>query len=286
MKSIIVILIAFTAGMLVALAGSQGSSMVGTVPLFLICAVIAYAVNWLAFVPAFAAKTEKFYDLTGSLTYLTVIATACYFAISLDTRAMIVAAMVAIWAIRLGSFLFRRISEDGGDHRFDKIKQSAPRFLLAWTLQATWVVMTAASAIMILTSDKRVELEIFAFAGIAIWIIGFAIEVIADKQKRDFRKQTNDDQKFIKSGLWAWSQHPNYFGEIMLWAGITVMSIPLLSGWQWVTIISPIFVWFLLTKVSGIPTLDKKAKERWADDTDYQRYRQNTSKLLPLPTKS
>lgn len=283
MKSIIVILIAFSAGMLVALAGSQGSSMVGTMPLFLICGIIAYAVNWLAFIPAFAAKTEKYYDLTGSLTYLTVIATACYFATSLDTRAMIVAAMVAIWAIRLGSFLFKRISEDGGDHRFDKIKQSAPRFLLAWTLQATWVVMTAASAIMILTSEKRLGLDVYAYLGIAIWITGFAIEVIADKQKRDFRKQSGDDKKFIQSGLWAWSQHPNYFGEILLWAGITVISIPLLSGWQWVTIISPFFVWFLLTKVSGIPTLDKKAKERWGDDEEYERYRKKTSKLVPLP---
>lgn len=267
-------------------AGQNALTTEGGTSLFVIAALIAFGVNWLAFIPANILKTEKFYDLTGAITYLSVIIITSLFSGPLDLRAMIVGAFVIIWALRLGSFLFMRIHADGKDIRFDEIKVNPMRFLIAWTLQGTWVFLTSASALAIITSSSRLQLDIFAYVGMAVWASGFAIEVIADRQKKQFRSNPNNKGKFINLGLWSWSRHPNYFGEITLWTGITIMSLPLLSGLQWVTLISPIFVILLLTKISGIPTLQRTAKKRWGDDKDYQEYVKNTSLLIPMPPKN
>lgn len=286
MKTIISILIAVLVGLGVAIGGSQGGSTLDGLPVFLLCGILAFAVNWLVYIPANIYQTEKYYDLTGSLTYLTVIAIACLFSGPLDARSALVALMVVIWALRLGSFLFRRISADGKDARFDKIKVNPLRFFLTWTLQGTWVALTAASALVIITTETRLPIDIFAIIGLTMWVAGFAIEIIADNQKSQFRADRKNAGRFITTGLWAWSRHPNYFGEILLWTGITVASLPLLVGWQWVTIISPIFVIFLLTKVSGIPMLAKAGQKKWGDEPEYKDYIQRTPKLVPRPPKA
>ena len=285
-KAFMVIIVAVIIALCVAIAaGHNGTVTDGGISVFLIAACIAFGVNWLAFIPANIMQTERFYDLTGAVTYLSVIIAASILSGPLDLRAIIVAALVIIWALRLGSFLFMRIHKAGGDNRFDDIKVKPVRFLMAWTLQGTWVLLTSASALAIITSTQRQEMDIFAIIGFIVWVIGFAIEVIADRQKSAFKAKAENQVHFINVGLWSYSQHPNYFGEIMLWTGITIMSFPLLSGWQWVTLISPIFVTFLLTKVSGIPTLAASAKKRWGDDKDYQAYRAKTNLLIPMPPK-
>ncbi|MEP3226048.1 MAG: DUF1295 domain-containing protein [Parasphingorhabdus sp.] len=284
-KIVIGLCISVALGLLVAIAGSYGGQSWGAMPIFLLCGILAFAINWLAFIPANIAQTEKFYDLTGSITYVTVMLVACLLSAPLDLRSTIVAAMVMIWSLRLGSFLFLRIKADGRDERFDKIKISPPRFFLTWTLQGLWVLFTAASALVIITNAVRLPLDIFAYIGFALWLVGFAIEAIADKQKRTFRKDPQNKGRFIATGLWAWSRHPNYFGEIILWAGITVASLPLLSGWQWVTIISPIFVTILLMKISGVPKLEAAGQKKWGQDPDYIAYCQSVPILVPKPPK-
>ena len=275
------------------LAGANSVQISGYSAVF-VCALLAFAVNWLAFIPSAVAQKDTYYDTVGALTYLSVIGVATASAWPLDARAMIVAAMVGIWTIRLGSFLFSRIHAAGGaDQRFEKIKVNPPRFLVAWTLQAIWVIFTASAALVIITSRQTAPLDglldglldSLFWAGAAIWVIGFAFEVVADSQKRQFKKDPANKGKFITTGLWAWSQHPNYFGEITLWFGMLVMAIPLLSGWSWLAVISPIFVFLLLTRVSGINLLDGIAKARWGDNPAYQAYRKNTPVLFPRPPK-
>ena len=284
-KSIIAILIALAIGLLVAFGGGQDGTQFGSISLFLFCGLLAFGINWLAFVPANIYQTEKYYDLTGSLTYLTLIIIACALAAPLDLRSGLVALMVAIWALRLGSFLFQRINADGKDVRFDKIKTQPLIFFRTWTLQGTWVIMTIASALMIITSQTRLPLDGFLVVGFAMWVIGFVIEIVADGQKSKFRANPENKGRFISSGIWAWSRHPNYFGEILLWTGVTVMSLPLLSGWQWVTIVSPIFVTFLLTRVSGVPMLEAGSNRKWGAEQAYIDYRDRTPVLIPMPPK-
>lgn len=285
-KSLMVVAFATLVGLgFAALAGS-GGQQAGGFSVFFLCALVAFAVNWLVYVPSSLAQTEKFYDLTGALTYMSVIAVAWLLSDNHDPRALVVAAMVVIWCSRLGLFLFRRISKDGKDSRFDAIKVNPARFLVAWTLQAVWVIFTAAAALAIISATQRVPLDLFFWIGALVWVGGFAIEVIADNQKSRFKADPANKGAFIDSGLWAWSQHPNYFGEIMLWTGITIIALPLLSGWSWLVLASPVFVTLLLTKLSGIPMLDAKARKTWGDDPAWQKYYRETPKLVPLPPKN
>ncbi len=281
--SLFVVLVATAVGLIFAwFAGTGQQRFEGHTVLFT-CTLIAFAVNWLVYVPSAIAQTEKYYDLTGSVTYLAVIGAACWMSSPLDLRAIVVAAMVAIWAVRLGSFLFARIGRDGHDSRFDRIKVNPARFLVAWTLQAVWVTFTAAAAIAAIAMAERAEIGLWFWIGAAIWLLGFVIEVVADHQKSAFKSDAANEGRFIDTGLWTWSQHPNYFGEIVLWLGIAIIVVPLLSGTGWLVLLSPVFVFLLLTRLSGIPMLDAKAKERWGDDPDFQEYRRKTSKLIPLP---
>ncbi|NNU16647.1 DUF1295 domain-containing protein [Parvularcula sp. ZS-1/3] len=284
-RGIIVALVTALIGYGVAWTASQSSIQV-SLPfyvggLFLLCGILSFAINWLVFIPSAMARTEKFYDLTGSITYLSMMGLALALTPSLDLRAKLAAGAVILWSLRLGLFLFTRISADGHDRRFAEIKINPFRFLAAWSIQALWCLLTAAAALAIITSPKQQPLDIFLVVGGAMWVIGFLIEVIADEQKKAFRKDPANAGKFIDKGLWSRSRHPNYFGEILLWTGMAVAAIPVLTGGLWITLISPLFVTLLLTKVSGIPLLDASARKRWGDDPEYRAYRKRTPALIP-----
>ena len=288
-RSFILFPILIVIGALVALAGSQGGATLGGVPVFAISVGLAFLIQWLAFIPAYLFQTEKFFDLTGSITYISVIGVAvCYsrYSADLDARSILLAALVIIWALRLGTFLFGRIQKAGKDDRFDEIKPSFIRFLNFWTVQGLWVTFTAATALVGITTLTRKEIDLFAIVGFLVWVFGFAFEVIADSQKSRFNADPANKGKFIQTGLWSRSRHPNYFGEIVLWVGIAIIVIPVLQGWQWVAMISPLFVILLLTRVSGVPLLEKKADKKWGGQEDYEAYKNNTPVLIPQLTKA
>ncbi len=275
------LLIVVALGAAVAVAGSVGGARWQGMPVLLLCAAVAFAIQWLAFVPAYLRQTERYYDLTGSATYLTVTALALLLTPSPGPVGWLIGACIVIWALRLGSFLFRRISRDGSDSRFDRIKPDPQRFLFTWSLQGLWVVMTAACGLAAITASSGAPMGLISWLGLLVWALGFAIEVIADNQKRQFRAANGSD-RFIDTGLWAVSRHPNYFGEIMLWCGVALMALPVLSGWALLTMVSPVFVFVLLTRVSGIPMLESKGARRWGEDPDYQRYLRETPLLVPF----
>ena len=281
LKAIIAFPVLILIGLLVAAAGSQGGSTLGGLPIFGLCVGLAFVIQWLVFIPAFRLQTEKFFDLTGSITYITVISIAALLSAPLDARSILLWALGVIWAARLGTFLFRRIRKAGKDDRFDEIKPSFIRFLNVWTIQGLWVTFTMAAALVAVTSMQRKALDGFALAGFLIWVLGFSIEVLADAQKGRFNADPSNKGKFIQSGLWARSRHPNYFGEILLWAGVAIIAMPVLQGWQWIAMISPVFVTLLLTRVSGIPLLENKADKKWGGQADYEAYKKKTPVLIP-----
>jgi steroid 5-alpha reductase family enzyme len=269
-------------GFLVAALAGAGTPHSGLLPASLWCALLAFGVQWLAFAWAYVKATETFFDLVGSLTYTAVIVMALVLSGSADARSLLLAACVVVWAARLGSFLFLRIRADGGDRRFDKLKTRFWPFLVTWSLQGFWVVSTACCALAAITSAQSKPLDAWAAIGFALWLLGFALEVVADAQKRRFRLQPHNRGAFMHSGVWAYSQHPNYFGEIVLWVGVALIALPVLQGLQYVTLLSPLFVALLLIRVSGIPLLDRAAKKRWGEDADWQAYRANTPVLVPF----
>ena len=280
-KSLVVFIILVAIGILVALAGSQNGSSVAGIPVFALLVGLAFVIQWLVFIPAYKFQTEKFFDITGGATYITLVVIAILFSPNMDARSILLAALVIIWALRLGSFLFTRIQKAGKDDRFDEIKPLFFRFITVWTIQGLWVTFTAAAALVAITTTTRKELDLFAVVGFLIWAFGFAIEVMADSQKSRFNANPQNKGKFIQTGLWSLSRHPNYFGEIVLWVGVAIIALPVLQGWQRVALISPLFVTLLITRASGVPLLEKKADKKWGGQEDYESYKRKTPVLIP-----
>ena len=242
--------------------------------------ILIFCVQWISFFPAYIFQTEKFYDLTGSITYLSIVFSAVYITGSQNIADYIIVGCVAIWALRLGSFLFMRIHKAGEDRRFRLIKPNFTRFLMTWTLQGMWVSMCLLCVMTALSSNNGIILNNIFFGGLFVFILGFSIEIIADHQKTIFRKDEKNKDKFISTGLWAYSRHPNYFGEIMLWFGISVMSFSSLSGLQYLTLISPIFVYILLVYISGVRILEEQGLKKWGSLESYNEYIKNTPSLF------
>ena len=278
--SVLAIGTAILIGVLVALAGSSGGLRWGGFPIFAWGALLVFLVQWVVFVPSWFAHTEHFFDLTGSLTYLAVVALTLLSRGSVTPYSLLVATMVTAWALRLGAFLAARVRAAGSDSRFDAMKYRFAWFLMTWTLQGLWVLLTAGAALAAITSPEDRQIDAFALLGVALWAFGFGIEVAADEQKRRFRARPENLDRFITTGAWARSRHPNYFGEILLWFGVAVAAFPSLSGWSMVTLVSPLFVWLFLTRVSGVPLLEAAADRRWAGNPEYEAYKAATPVLL------
>ena len=280
-NAILVFLALIVAGALFAYAGSQGGTLFNSIPVFALCVALTFLIQWIVFIPSYLRQTEKYFDLTGSLTYISIITIGLLLSGNYDVRALLLWALVVVWAVRLGTFLFRRIRRTGRDDRFDELKPSFIRFLNVWTVQALWVTFTMAAALEAITTTVRKGLDVFAVTGFIIWAIGFSLEVIADNQKSRFAADPANKDKFIAVGLWSRSRHPNYFGEILLWSGVAVIVVPMLAGLQWIVLISPLFVALLLARVSGVPLLEAKADRKWGGRADYEEYKKNTPVLIP-----
>ena len=242
--------------------------------------LLIFCIQWVSFIPAFIFQTEKFYDLTGSITYLTAVFYTLYVTGSNNLSDLIIVGCVTVWAIRLGSFLFMRIHKAGEDRRFRTIKPNFTRFLMTWTLQGMWVSMCLLCVLTALSSYSGVVMNSLFFIGLLVFILGLSIEIIADYQKTVFRRKIENKDKFITTGLWSLSRHPNYFGEILLWTGIAIMSISSLQGLQYLTLISPIFVYVLLVYISGVRILEAQAEKKWGHLDSFKEYIKNTPRLF------
>jgi len=280
MKKIVNLLISLVVFLIaISIANATGNSLVVEAVL------IAFIIQWIAFIPAYAFQTEKFYDLTGTLTYLSVTWYALYMSsdkfTNLNGASIAIVLLISIWAIRLGSFLFSRIHKDGEDKRFRTIKPSATQFFMTWTLQGLWVSLCSMCALTAISSESGVVVNAFYYLGIGLFIYGFYTEVKADNEKSKFRSVPENREKFITTGLWAKSRHPNYFGEIVLWTAIAVISLPSLSGLQYITLISPIFTYVLLVHVSGVRMLEARGQKQWGHLEEYKAYQKSTPMLFP-----
>ena len=246
--------------------------------------LLAYVIHWIAYIPAYMFQTEKFYDLTGSVTYLSVVwfvFLSTYKSISLNFGNLILVLLISIWTIRLGLFLFMRIHKAGEDKRFRTIKTSASQFFMTFTLSGLWVTLCSMCALVAISSPEGLVMNALTYVGIILFIIGFGIEIVADNQKTAFRSIESNKDSFITSGLWSKSRHPNYFGEVLLWFAIAVISFSSLEGLQLITLISPVFTYILLVYVSGVRMLEDMNDKKWADNEQYKSYKKNTPMLFP-----
>ena len=252
--------------------------------------LISFFIHLIIFIPSNFLKTEKFYDITGTITFLTIvfytlIKKVDYFDFQLNIKAYILVIIITIWALRLGGFLLFRIIASGEDKRFSNLKKNTTTFLIPWTLSSMWVFITSGPAIIAISSTNNMGSDIFLVIGLFLWTFGFTLECISDYQKSNFNSNSKNKDKFINKGLWSISRHPNYFGEIILWFGISIISYPTLSGFEHITLISPFFVYLLLTRISGINLLEESSDLKWAKNNKYQTYKESTSILIPFLKK-
>ena len=324
---------------------------------------LAYGIQALVAVPSIAAKSERFYDLSGSLTYLSCTALSLFLPairarsaakiagapvpawpsllspfkghlyrqaagagasptlLTLNWRQVALSAAVSVWAVRLGTFLFQRITADKGDSRFESIRQKPASFFGAFMIQATWVSLclmpvlavnslpASTFAALSLASSSSSNITTVAIIyltdtlGFILYIGGLAFESVADYQKSQWseaKKAKKHDEDFLTHGLWSQSRHPNYFGEATLWTGIATVSAGVLTSSPALSAIglsptgiaskaaalamagiSPAFVSFLLLRVSGIPLSEGKYDQRYGDREDYQRWKRETPMFFP-----
>ena len=266
-----------------------------------------FGIQWSCFAAAAVLQTEKFYDFSGSCTYIYLVLAALRRARArqngkLSLRQMGAAGATCVWAGRLGTFLLQRVLHDGGDRRFDKVRDKPKVFFIYWSVQALWVFLTALPTYMILSVDDVTRSSSDALgaskgkerqeesgasprdrAGAALWLLGFALQVTADRQKSAFLADAANRGKFITGGLWSCCQHPNYFGEMAMWAGVWLGTSSSFRGLEHLAAISPLFVYHLLTKVSGIPLLQKRSLQKWGRLPEYLEHIRKTPLLLPVP---
>lgn len=244
--------------------------------------ILDFAIQWLLCVIAIWKKTEKFYDLAGSSTFLLLAILNFQWNADGHPRQIIQTCCVCIWAFRLALFLFVRILVSGQDRRFEKIRNNPRRFFSAWTIQGFWVILTLLPSIICVSSDDQSPLGPTDYLGWIIWGLGFIIELLADYQKSIWRMDSANKDKFISVGLWSISRHPNYFGEIMLWIGLYISASSTFSVYGYLLVVCPLFDYFLITRLSGIPLLERYAEKKWGSLPQYKLYVKNTPALIPF----
>lgn len=269
---------------LVGIAGSQHGQKLGEtgVGIFFAAMMLSLLIQLAGFIPAYLKSTEKYYDLFGGVGFVGSMIFILVATDAVTARGWILGALVIIWSLRLSTFLFLRIRKSGGDSRFDDIKKQPAKFLLTWTFQALWVGLVSSAAWIGITSVNQRGITWIVWVGVALWAFGNVFELTADLQKTAWRKRPENKGEFIDEGLWSISRHPNYFGEIVIWIGVFIASFEVFTGWQWIGVVSPIFITLLLTKVSGVPLQAKAAEKRWGHRQDWQEYKKRTPVLVPF----
>ena len=285
MISVLIIILTILIPSSLSLLISDNSISINGYPVLLYCVLISFTIHLIIFIPSAIMKNEKFYDFTGMIAYLSIIMFAIqqkYIQIhSIDIYSLVLSLLISIWTLRLGIFLFYRVLKVGEDIRFKDVKNNALKFFVWFSISSLWVSLTTMAAMNVVTSKNYNKDLTLLCIGTIIWIIGFLFEIISDYQKIKFKNNASNKNKFIDSGLWSISRHPNYFGEIILWIGIYIITLPSTSGLEYLGIISPLFVIVLLNKVSGINLLEASADKKWGSSKEYQKYKKITPKLIP-----
>lgn len=247
--------------------------------------LISLGINISFFVLANALKTDKFTDFTYGATFIFLSIYLLFQNQTFFPYQIAVVLMVVIWGLRLIIYLLIRILKIGKDNRFDKMREKPLDFFKFWFFQgiSVWIIMLPAIYIFLSKEDRNITSMMIT--GIIIWLLGLSIEAVADQQKFNFKNNPKNKELWIETGLWKYSRHPNYFGEMLLWWGVFLFTVPFLTGFSWITILGPMYIAFILIFVSGVPPLEKRYNKKYKDNQAYQKYKNKTSILIPLPPK-
>ncbi|KAK9825680.1 hypothetical protein WJX81_003037 [Elliptochloris bilobata] len=254
----------------------EQSALVGTL-------VVDFAIQLVGWLVSSVLQTDKLYDLLGSTTFIVLAVGTLAYAGRNTARSVIATILVCLWALRLGGFLFFRVLKSGSDSRFDEAKKKPGTFLVYWALQGVWVWVTLLPVIIVNSSSRDLQRVLWTdVVGLALWVLGFILEVTADFQKYAFKQIPANKGRFIDTGVYKFARYPQYGGEILVWLGVWLFCTPVFQGADWASVVSPVCVASLLLFVSGVPIQERQAQERWGADPAYQAWRARAWLLFPL----
>lgn len=245
---------------------------------------VSGAVQAMFFALAARYRTDKVTDLSYGLTFIGVTLLLLFTREHPDTAHWILAGMILLWALRLTVYLFVRILRIQRDPRFDGVREHFWKFLRFWVFQGlvVWTLMLPAT----LWFPKAAGWDAFKGAGLLIWAAGLVIETLADLQKYRQKTTPRGRARWVESGLWKYSRHPNYFGELLCWWGVFLYVATDLEGLGALAALGPLTLTVLLVFVTGIPILERQADRQWGRDAAYREYKERTSVLIPWPARA
>ncbi|KAG7597451.1 hypothetical protein ISN44_As06g018130 [Arabidopsis suecica] len=241
-----------------------------------ITAIVTVGYQFIFFVITALFKFDQVTDFAGSTNFVILAVLTLVLKGTWHYRQIVLTVLVVVWGIRLGLFLLMRILQWGEDRRFDEMRENIGKL-------AVWVWTVSLPVTFVNASNGGRFFQPADVIGWTMWVAGFLIEATADQQKLSFKKCPENKGRWCDVGVWKYSRHPNYFGEMLLWWGIYVASLPVLKGVEYLVIIGPVFLTLLLFFVSGIPLLEESADKKYGSLGAYRHYKKTTSPLVLLP---
>eukprot|EP01108_Squamamoeba_japonica_P001666 TRINITY_DN172_c0_g1_i3.p1 TRINITY_DN172_c0_g1~~TRINITY_DN172_c0_g1_i3.p1 ORF type:complete len:339 (-),score=42.23 TRINITY_DN172_c0_g1_i3:162-1139(-) len=247
--------------------------------------LVTFAIQMVFFFAASALKMDKVTDFAYGLGFVVLGVLLLVLGGTFHTRQILLCILTCLWGVRLAGYLLFRILKIGHDARFDGVREVFWRFLIFWVFQAVVVFITYMPLTFCLAQKVDSPYSWRDSLGYAMFVVGLIIETIADQQKFAYRNDAANKGHWCDVGLWKWSRHPNYTGELLCWWGLFSVSSAVfhLHPWQFVSIIGPLLLTMSILFFSGITRLERMADERYWFQPDYQQYRKQTSPLWLIP---
>ena len=244
--------------------------------------IVVYMTVW--FVIAQALKRNDVADIAWGIGFIIAATSAIFFTDRITWRGLLVFLLVTLWGVRLAFHVFLRNRGKCEDPRYRKWRRKWGKhakvraFFQVFLLQGVLIIVISLPVTMAITSGKS-PLGLLDLLGVCIWFGGFFFEAVGDYQLSKHKRDPANRGKIMTQGLWKYTRHPNYFGEVALWWGVYLIALSVPLGWT--TILGPITITYLILKVSGIPLLE----EKYEDNLEFQMYKRRTSAFLPLPPR-
>ncbi|GMF29663.1 unnamed protein product [Phytophthora lilii] len=259
--------------------------------MLLICLGVTVFMQCSFFAVAYTCQFDKVTDLAGSLNFAVLAVLSLVVQGVYDTRAVVVTCLQVAWALRLGSFLLLRVLRRGKDERFDEMRANCMAFFGFWVFQILWVFLVSLPVVLANSCGEQLNADFGGardIVGIVLWAVGMVVEYAADSSKSAFNDDKRNKGKLLRSGVWKYSRHPNYFGEMLCWVGVTIVASANFGSnggesWFYVSVVSPVFTFLVLMFLSGVPLAEDRYDERFGLDPDYIEYKRSTSPLIMLP---
>ncbi len=254
---------------------------------FLILGLILFAYMNFWFIVSLIKKRNDVADIAWGLGFV-MLAWVSYGMGNMSTIGLIVSSLVTLWGVRLALHIYKRNRNKTEDPRYLEWRNAwgawfyIRSYFQVYILQGILLYMISLSVLMLNQSSFE-SVGVLTVIGLSVWALGFFFEAVGDRQLANFIKNPDNKGKLMMSGLWAYTRHPNYFGEVTQWWGIwlIVVSLPFGIVAHAIALISPLTISVLILKVSGIPMLEK----RMASHPDFAEYKRKVSIFIPLPSK-